>query len=601
MIYPFVLITLLVMKFKVHLYEHEVPGPLSNQEFIQIVLRWFKSCTRYAHFECDRYRKQHDRRLSRPSRLLYFPIDQIEKVQLVEVQMDRTYQYATLSHRWGTPEPPKLSCNGDGHRKISYNTMIEGVSISDLPRVFREALQIIHHCKLEYLWIDSLCINQDNDNDDIKREWEQEAVKIGDIYTGGVFNIAAIGSKNSDGRLFPDEKEFFAPIVRDPFGPHGRYKKGSRLVGILADSKAEFEKEVLSSELFSRGWVYQEVILAPANLFCTAHQMWWLCHTGRYCQNHLVSPESGASLLISTNPNNPNDGTLTNGRRAIANPYGKPGSLELWGQLLRLYTKTSVTFEDDRLAAIAGLSKVFQSAFPECVEHDCYNSGFWSTNIVFQLSWHTTSSNVALNRCTADLCIPSWSPVSCKSEITYSLMSEDMFQLPIQCAMDTSGLDRFGRAKSIDQCILHLRGVPIEMTLGPAQSGKRFDYEVWPSSHPDSRCGVLWDNQAEVDLAAKASLANRLRALILFTSDLSRHSFAVEGIILRPFRDDDSTSPDKWVRCGYFGRWWPFHEHGQISGVFQLTRYGVTWVEVDSRWQRTSTGTAPDLEDVSLV
>lgn len=272
------------MWFQVQLYGHEVPGPISNKEFIRTALQWLESCTGNTHPQCDRYRKQHDRRLSRPSRLLYFPGDQVEKVQLVEVQMDQTYQYATLSHRWGTPEPPKLSCNSDGHRKISYNTMTKGVSISDLPRTFREALQIIHLCKLEYLWIDSLCINQDNDNDGIKREWEQEAVKIGDIYAGGVFNIAALDSENSDGRLFPEEQEFFAPVVRDSLDPHGQYEQGSRLVGFLSDSDAEFEKQVLSSELLSRGWVYQEVILAPANLFCTSQQMWWLCHTIRSSQ-----------------------------------------------------------------------------------------------------------------------------------------------------------------------------------------------------------------------------------------------------------------------------------------------------------------------------
>lgn len=56
--------------------------------------------------------------------------------------------------------------------------MIKGVSTSDLPRIFREALQIIHHCNLQYLWIDSLCINQDNDNDGIKRNGNMRLSKL---------------------------------------------------------------------------------------------------------------------------------------------------------------------------------------------------------------------------------------------------------------------------------------------------------------------------------------------------------------------------------------------------------------------------------------
>lgn len=596
MVSSFILISLLEMKFKIQPYEHEVPSPLSNKEYLHTALQWFESCTRNTHPQCDRYREQHDRRLSPPSRLLYFPRDQTEKVQLVEVQMERKYQYATLSHRWGTPEPPKLSCNSDGHRKISYNTMIKGVSTSYLPRIFREALQIIHHYKLEYLWIDSLCINQDNDNDGIKREWEQEAVKIGDIYTGGVFNIAALGSKNSDGTLFPEEKKFFVPVVRDYFRPRGQCEilTGSRLVGILPDSDAEFEKEVLSSELFSRGWVYQEVILAPANLFCTTQQMWWLCHTGRSCQNHSTTNRMEASNLAFEWKQAP----FSSGRKAIANSSGARGSLRLWGELLRLYINTSVTFEDDRLAAIAGLSKVFQSAFPKCVVQDCYNSGFWSTNVVFQLSWHTTSSNVARNRYPAHL-IPSWSPVSCKSEITYPDYHEG-HQLPIKWDMNTSGLDSFGRAKSIQQCILHMRGVPIEMTLGLAQDDEELGYEVWPSSHPNSRFEILWDNQAEIDLADEASLNHWLRALILVAAKL-HEDLNLEGILLRPFRDNDFTAPDKWVRCGYLKKRMPIDELEEISKAFQLNRYGIVWFKDKyGSPQRTSRG-RPNLEDIYLL
>lgn len=596
------------MWFKLHPYQSEMSFPrdefacpLSNKQYMNTASQWFESCRGNTHTQCNTYRKQHDQSLSRPSRLLYYPSDQTEKVQLVEVEMGQIYQYATLSHRWGVPEPPKLSCNGDGHRNISYETMIEGISTLDLPRIFREALEIIRHCNLEYLWIDSLCINQDNDTDGLKREWEKEAVKIGDIYTGGVFNIAAIGSRNSDGTLFPEQKEFPALVVRDyfvprnPFLPRTFSQTGFKLVRIVPDTDSDFEIQVLSSELLSRGWVYQEVILASANLFCTAQQMWWLCHTGRYCQNHSTITPARASVSVRRGEG----ASLYKGREAIANPRGVSGSLKLWGELLRFYSKTSVTFKDDRLAAIAGLSRVFQSVFPRCVEGALYNSGLWSTNIIFQLSWHTISSNIAPNRFTADHFIPSWSPVSCKSELDYPHYDEQ-FQLPIKWTMNTSGLDNFGRAKAIDSCTLHLRGVPIEMTLGAAHDVGRNEFEVWPSAHPWSRCEILWDNQEEIDLAEKASLRTELRALILYVFE-ARPYWILEGILLRPSRDGGFTTPRKWVRCGYLRNYSHYPEQNEVFGDFQLTRYGITWVSDGSFSKRVSTGTAPDLEDVYLI
>lgn len=585
------------MWFKVRPCEQDGPSPLSdNKNYLHAASHWLQSCTGNTHPQCGTYRKPRDPRLSYPSRLLYFPSNQNETVKLVQVH-GQILQYATLSHRWGTPEPPQLSSNSDGHRKISHKTMANGIPVSNLPRIFREALQIIRHCGLEYLWIDSLCINQDSE-EGRKQEWKTEAVRIGDIYTGGVFNIAAIDSENSDGRLFPEHREFFELRVRDSFGTHRHYGNGSRLVEICLDSDAEFERQVLSSELLSRGWVYQEVILAPANLFCTSQQMWWLCHRDRHCQNRSTASqrrELGHILDLR-------DETLSNGRTAIAKPGGVQSPLELWGELLRLYSKTSVTFKDDRLAAIAGLAKVFQSVNHQFIESGSYNSGFWSTNIVFQLSWRRVSPNFEPSRFTANHFIPSWSPISCKSELIYPEDNQESFQLPIQWTMNTSGLDAFGRAGSIEQCILRLRGVPIEMTLGPLLEATELEYEIWPATHPNLRFKIHFDNLAEVELAEKACSENGLRALILHAAHFT-HEFVLKGILLRQFREGNVTTSDKWVRCGYLkGRSSSSEQDSEMFTAFKLARYGIKWAtDVNGYERRVSTGVAPDLEDIYLV
>jgi hypothetical protein len=48
-----------------------------------------------------------------------------------------------------------------------------------------------------YLWIDSLCIYQDSIED-----WLHELYMMGDIYKGGICNIAATVSKDSSGGCF---------------------------------------------------------------------------------------------------------------------------------------------------------------------------------------------------------------------------------------------------------------------------------------------------------------------------------------------------------------------------------------------------------------
>jgi hypothetical protein len=44
-------------------------------------------------------------------------------------------------------------------RVQSFQTNIE---IKDLSRTFQDALQVLAHLELEFLWIDSLCIVQDD-------------------------------------------------------------------------------------------------------------------------------------------------------------------------------------------------------------------------------------------------------------------------------------------------------------------------------------------------------------------------------------------------------------------------------------------------------
>lgn len=136
-------------------------------------------------------------------------------VRLVEGFNIRDDPYVTLSHRWGSPDPPKLyAIRDDADGKIAILNLTSGVSSSSLPRTFRDALNIVLHCGMRYLWIDSLCILQDKDADGRNPDWEREAAKVGDIYAGAVFNIVALSGSNSDGGLFPKQQRLLSPVLQ---------------------------------------------------------------------------------------------------------------------------------------------------------------------------------------------------------------------------------------------------------------------------------------------------------------------------------------------------------------------------------------------------
>ncbi|EJT71471.1 hypothetical protein GGTG_10728 [Gaeumannomyces tritici R3-111a-1] len=120
-----------------------------------------------------------------------------------------------------------------------------------------------------YLWIDSLYIYQDS-----KADWEREAGMMGDIYGGALINIAATDAGAGCERMIPRERRAqpLLPVISSP----GNAMLPERGAAVLHPHKAFFF-QVLESMLMGRGWVHQEVCIAPATLYMTATQAWWRC------------------------------------------------------------------------------------------------------------------------------------------------------------------------------------------------------------------------------------------------------------------------------------------------------------------------------------
>lgn len=102
-------------------------------------------------------------------------------VRLVESN-GRKGEYLTLSHHWARDphtQPKKTTReNLDGH-KIS-------IPIDCLNDSLRDAIQLTSKLHFEYMWIDSLCIIQDDAAD-----WAQESSKMSDVYGNSVMTIFA--------------------------------------------------------------------------------------------------------------------------------------------------------------------------------------------------------------------------------------------------------------------------------------------------------------------------------------------------------------------------------------------------------------------------
>ena len=128
------------------------------------------------------------------------------------------------------------------------------ISFHILPKTFKEAIELTAALKVYYIWIDSLCIVQDDGGQD----FQEQAPQMVTIYGGSYCNIAAANSHNcSQGLYRAIHLQQPAQVV-----PAWSSTKAHHVV-IRSDL---WETELLGEPLYSRAWVLQGTLIASE--FC---------------------------------------------------------------------------------------------------------------------------------------------------------------------------------------------------------------------------------------------------------------------------------------------------------------------------------------------
>jgi hypothetical protein len=94
--------------------------------------------------------------------------------------------YVALSHAWSYSQPLKTTIS-------TLKQRLGRLVWQELPTAFQEAILVVRAVGLRYLWIDSLCIIQDDHVD-----WEVEAARMASIYENAYLTIMLHQSKDGD-------------------------------------------------------------------------------------------------------------------------------------------------------------------------------------------------------------------------------------------------------------------------------------------------------------------------------------------------------------------------------------------------------------------
>ncbi|KAI1124586.1 hypothetical protein F5Y10DRAFT_280061 [Nemania abortiva] len=355
--------------------------PSTNSRRFQLLREWIRLCDE-TH-QCSQRLESSASLVKMPTRVIDVGLERDKCVRLCEPSENWEGRYIALSHCWGNFSKDVNFCT----MRRNISAFRDHISFNMLPKTFQDAVAVTRALCVRYLWIDSLCIIQDDDAD-----WDAESKRMEDVYSSAYITIAATSSPSSlDGFLDKRHPRQWVTTAT------------SRGHCCLTESIDNFQTDVESSILNTRAWVLQERVLSRRTIHFASAQMYWECGNGVHCE----------SLAQLRNPRSQFLGDHDFPRSALA--YFKNERIQLIQYLYTTFSKLQVTKQTDRSVAILGLQERIGRTLETrvdygIVERYLHRSMLWCAGIAGTLS---------PIQYPVDRPVPSWSWMAYSGEIGY--------------------------------------------------------------------------------------------------------------------------------------------------------------------------------------
>ncbi|KAH7137512.1 heterokaryon incompatibility protein-domain-containing protein [Dactylonectria estremocensis] len=461
-------------------------------------------------------------------------------VRLVELKNVRA-RYVTLSHCWGDKQPARTTGSNLADMKKSIN-------FTALPIVFQQAISVVRMLKIDYIWIDSLCIIQDSQSD-----WELESVQMCDYYENSFLTISTAASSDPTIPFLGPRDETWWPVKLELVTPRAREY-------VYAQRLAKTSEE--EGKLFTRAWAWQEAAISTRTIYFTPSELIWEClkqvSPQRYIPDLAASDRLGFSKVLSSLrfnmlPSNfdpavypeahnllDNDSdTSSSSDISISAPsprfvseVSRPCSSgsssgssssdtdmmnyiwDMWDDLVAYYSRRQLTFATDKLPALSGVAsrvhKVTQSR---------YLAGMWEENLALNLCWTRVDIGAQdLMSLPMAYVAPSWSwasiPGGVEAEVERTIESFEPGFAIIEAYCHVPGLNPFGKV-SVGHLVLRGQVAEVMLTCDNPQRSTSYELsgplEKWNFS-PDS---ALKMSSGDVSRARGGQGLSKFRARVL--------------------------------------------------------------------------------------
>lgn len=522
---------------------------------------WLDQCIS-KHGEACGVRRE-DNKQKAPTRLIEIHED-VKFLSLVNTPAPDV-RYLILSYCWGKETDGELKL-----LKTNEAVLQQRINFQDLPQTVADAVVATCHLGYRYLWVDRLCIVQDDDDD-----WYHEAKQMGGYYANADCCLAAQWADHSRKGLFSPRN----PLMLQPL----RHENpDSGVVTILDAARignwaGQFPRLYRGPAypLTKRAWVLQETLLPPRTLHFGSLMVYWECRKVRRAEHHpykdLGLPYDANLRKLGTRAETSTKtgsiDTITEGSAGEQDLWYSPRTeadveayQDRWADLVEYYTSCALRYPTkDRMAAFAGIiDSVLSEARQELVH------GLLVSRLTTELLWwQWVDCNGDLEktpeRTGPRVNAPTWSWGSVTGRIQpiwsrryFGVERRLAWKIEVEASLDESNALRPPHVEGSGTiCKLNFSAPMLEATVGERQGTR---YYSWSSQVVGDMGNenyfimhaTLWPDEG----FEKGTVIWLLRCAVLVEDD----TVMFEGLVLAPLEDGwrDGETPRWWRRVGYW-------------------------------------------------
>lgn len=303
----------------------------NKQSPVSRIREWLDTCNRQHDHHCSPSSRPDDQDVH-----TFRPVWLIDSAERCLVRAKTTDRYVALSYVWGSGARRRGPTEAEPAMLVKANVDVyeDALPEDDLPQTVLDAMWVARKLGLRYLWVDKLCIIQD-DREEMDTHMRHMAYVFSNAY---LTLVAAHGDVNTG-------------LV--PLNPRRAAAAASRGLG---SGSPNHEELVRRSKWNTRGWTLEEAVYSRRRVYFFEEAMTWECH----CETWQGSP-----TIITKQIRGRRDGcTSTLSSAIFAYRHAPWPDLDEYARLASDYSARRVTMVDDTLRAFSGITHVLSRVFP---------------------------------------------------------------------------------------------------------------------------------------------------------------------------------------------------------------------------------------------